>query len=965
MPLRLEIKKKLQARSDRVKCVDVHPTEPWVLSALYNGNVFLWDYESGSLVKSFDICSLPVRSAKFIVRKQWFITASDDMFLRIFNYNTMEKVKEFEAHQDYIRYVEVHPTQPLVISGSDDMSMKLFNWDQNWECTQIFEGHAHYCMMIKFNPKDTNTFASASLDRTIKVWGLGATTPHFSLEGHERGVNCIEYYPGGDKPYLLSGADDKLVKIWDYQTKACIQTLDGHANNVCAVTFHPRLPVLISGSEDGTVRIWHTTTYRAETTLNYGMERAWSLACTKDANKLAIGYDEGTVMLKLGQEMPAASMESQTGKIVYSVKNDVLTTSLKGIGEKCTNEDISDGERLPLTAKDLGSTEIFPQMIKHNCNGRFIVVCGDGEYIIYTSQQLRNKAFGSALDFVWSGTGTGDFAIRESISRIKIFKNFKEEKTIKPPLSSAEGIFGGACLAVKGSDCVIFYDWNEGIFVRKIEVVPKDIHWNEGGDYCILVCDETCYVLKYDGAAVAAAIENDAVSPEEGVDGSFEAIGEISDKIETGKWVGDCFLFTNGSSRLNYYVGGETMTLAHLDQTMYLLGYLPKEDRVFLMDSSLNVYSYRVLLTVLQFQTAVVRQDMETASALLPDIPESEYSSVARFLESQGMKEQALEISRDQDQRFDLSLDLGKLDIAYDILKKIPAVDKDTTDTQSKWKRLGDMALATGDLSTAIECAKESGDVSGLLLIYTSLGDKDGVKELAAQARELGKTNVAFVASLVVGDIEGCIDILITTGRLPEAAFMARTYMPSQMSSIVVKWKEDLSKVSERAAQALADPKDYPNLFNDLDVALAVEEFWMANRDQHIPASNYPDAKEQMDLPLIDIFKAKLAKDAQAAAKPEPVAAPEVPPEPPATPDSVSPPAAPKPEPAPTPEPAPAPEPAPEPEPELEPEPEPAPATTEDDLADEVDDILNEPTDAAPATSGGDDLDLGDDDDNW
>jgi coatomer subunit beta' len=49
--------------------------------------------------------------------------------------------------------------------------------------------------------------------------------------------------------------------------------------------------------------------------------------------------------------------------------------------------------------------------------GRFIVVCGDGEYIIYTSQALRNKSFGSALDFVWSAVGTGDYATRESISK--------------------------------------------------------------------------------------------------------------------------------------------------------------------------------------------------------------------------------------------------------------------------------------------------------------------------------------------------------------------------------------------------------------------------------------------------------------------------------------------------------------------------------------------------------------------
>lgn len=80
-----------------------------------------------------------------------------------------------------------------------------------------------------------------------------------------------------------------------------------------------------------------------------------------------------------------------------------------------------------LYSQDLGSTELYPQSLKHNCNGRFLVVCGDGEYIIYTSQALRNKSFGSALDFVWSSAGTGDYAIRETITRLKIFKNFKEQ----------------------------------------------------------------------------------------------------------------------------------------------------------------------------------------------------------------------------------------------------------------------------------------------------------------------------------------------------------------------------------------------------------------------------------------------------------------------------------------------------------------------------------------------------------
>jgi coatomer subunit beta' len=94
--------------------------------------------------------------------------------------------------------------------------------------------------------------------------------------------------PTGDRPFLLSGADDRLAKVWDYQTKACVQTLEGHAHNVSAVMFHPELPVILTGSEDGTVRIWHSTTYRLESTLNYGLERVWALGYIKGSNSCAI-----------------------------------------------------------------------------------------------------------------------------------------------------------------------------------------------------------------------------------------------------------------------------------------------------------------------------------------------------------------------------------------------------------------------------------------------------------------------------------------------------------------------------------------------------------------------------------------------------------------------------------------------------------------------------------------------------
>ncbi len=73
----MRAQKTLSATSDRVKSVDIHPTEPWVLAALYSGHLFIWNYTNSTLVKSIEVCDLPVRATKFIARKQWAIAGSD------------------------------------------------------------------------------------------------------------------------------------------------------------------------------------------------------------------------------------------------------------------------------------------------------------------------------------------------------------------------------------------------------------------------------------------------------------------------------------------------------------------------------------------------------------------------------------------------------------------------------------------------------------------------------------------------------------------------------------------------------------------------------------------------------------------------------------------------------------------------------------------------------------------------
>ncbi|CAL8172251.1 unnamed protein product [Prunus armeniaca] len=841
MPLMLDIKRKFVQRTERVKSLDLHPTEPWILASLYSGTVFIFNYQSQSMAKSFEVSELPVRSAKFVARKQWVVAAADDMFIRAYNYNTMDKVKVFEAHSDYIRCVAVHPTLPCVLSSSDDMLIKLWDWEKGWMCTQIFEGHCHYVMQVTFNPKDTNTFASASLDHTVKIWNLASPDPNFTLDAHVKGVNCVDYFTGGDKPYLITGSDDHTAKVWDYQTKTCVQTLEGHTHNVSAVCFHPELPVIITGSEDGTVRIWHSTTYRLETTLNYGLERVWAFGYMKGSRRIVIGYDEGAIMVKIGREVPVASMDSG-GKIIWAKHNEIQTVNIKSVG---ADFEVADGERLPLAVKELGTCDLYPQSLQHNPNGRFVVVCGDGEYIIYTGLAWRNRSFGSALEFVWSSDG--EYAVRESTSRIKIFsKAFQEKKNVRPTFS-VEHIYGGVLLAMRSNDFVCFYDWVECRLIRRIDVNVKNVYWADSGDLVAISSDSSFYVLKYNRDIVSSYFDSGRPVDELGVEDAFELLFEINERVRTGLWVGDCFIYNNSSWRLNYCVGGEVTTMFHLDRPMYLLGYLANQSCLYLIDKEFNVMGYTLLLSLIEYKTLIIRGDLERAKQIFPTIPPEQHNSVARFLESRGMLEDALVVATDADYKFDLAIQLGRLEIAMEIAKE--------AQSESKWKRLGELSMSTGKLEMAEDCLSHGKDFSGLLLLYSSLGDAQGILKLASLAKEQGKNNVAFLCLFMLGKVEECIQLLLESERIPEAALMARSYLPSKVSEIVSIWRNDLNKVNKRAAESLADPQEYPNLFEDWQVSLALESKSAENSGIHPPAEQYPIYAEKSTTSLVERFR--------------------------------------------------------------------------------------------------------------
>mgnify|MGYP001319989510 CR=1 FL=1 len=175
--MRLDIKRQLSSRSDRVKSVSLHPTEPWMLATLYNGTVNVWNYETQTLgetlerrrkgrrrkgggglllclnhlivclllllplillhfllliiyysVKTFEVCDLPVRSGCFVLRKNWIVTGSVCLSTSLVSV--------------LLLLLNYHASQP-----QDDFKISVYNYN-TMEKVHAFEAHSDYVRSV-------------------------------------------------------------------------------------------------------------------------------------------------------------------------------------------------------------------------------------------------------------------------------------------------------------------------------------------------------------------------------------------------------------------------------------------------------------------------------------------------------------------------------------------------------------------------------------------------------------------------------------------------------------------------------------------------------------------------------------------------------------------------------------------------------------------------------------------------
>lgn len=277
LPIDVEL---YEGHTDLLNGLDVTEDGLWLATASKDNTAILWCYQSnlGKFVQyaKFEGHSSAVTSVGLpnVMHKGWpefLLTASNDLTVKKWAVPKPSTIKEDasielqivkasdytrRAHEKDINALSVAPNDSTFATASYDKTCKI--WDlETGEVSATLANHRRGLWDVAFCQYE-KLLATCSGDRTVKIWSLDTFSVVRTFEGHNNAVQRCSFI--NRQTQLVSSSADGLVKIWDCNTGECVRTLDGHANRIWALCISGDGDLIVSADADGVFQFWKDST---------------------------------------------------------------------------------------------------------------------------------------------------------------------------------------------------------------------------------------------------------------------------------------------------------------------------------------------------------------------------------------------------------------------------------------------------------------------------------------------------------------------------------------------------------------------------------------------------------------------------------------------------------------------------------------------------------------------------------